>query len=84
MKITRITIKRVVPKDGLIGFVSLVIDDALYLGNIAIFGRLNKDNEYRLVFPEKTIGENKIKLFYPVNSELYFEMEQAIMNELNT
>jgi len=75
--VSRIKIKKLIPNKGHIGFVSCVIDDWLYLGNIAIFSRLNSDN-IRLVFPEKKIGDKKISIFYPLTTQAYFELEKAI------
>jgi len=77
MVVSRIKIKKLIPNKGHIGFVSCVIDDWLYLGNIAIFSRLNSDN-IRLVFPEKKIGDKKISIFYPLTTQAYFELEKAI------
>ena len=82
MDITQIKIKRVIPKDGLIGFASIVIDNKLFLGNIGIFSRLNKDT-YRLIFPEKKINNKSISLFYPITKEYYFELEELVNKELN-
>lgn len=81
MKITKIDIKKVVPKDGLVAFVSLVLDDCLFLGNIAIFSRLNQPT-FRLIFPEKKVNNKVIPLFHPLTSEFYFELEQAVNEEL--
>jgi stage V sporulation protein G len=83
MKISKITVKKVIPKDGLVGFTTIVMDNCLYLGNIAIFSRLNKPGEYRLVFPEKKIGEKKISLFYPLTTDFYFLLEKAVIEEMN-
>jgi len=82
MNITKVTIRKVVPKEGLVGFVSFVLDDCLYLGNIAIFSRLNQTT-YRLVFPEKKVKDKVISLFHPVNSDFYFKLEEIINKEFN-
>lgn len=80
MVISKIKIKKLIPDKGHIGFVSCVIDNWLYLGNIAIFSRLNSDN-IRLVFPEKKVGEKKFSIFYPLTHEAYFELEKIIFEE---
>jgi len=82
MKITKFNIKKIEEKEGLVGFVNIVLDDCLFLGNIAIFSRLNKEG-YRLVFPEKKVGENKIQIFYPLTNEFYFFLEDRINKELH-
>ena len=81
MIVTKINIKRIEEKDGLFGFVNITLDDCLYLGNIAIFSRLNKEG-YRLVFPEKKVGLNKISIFHPLDSKFYFYLEEAINKEI--
>lgn len=81
MKVTKITFKQIIPDKGLIGFVSLVIDNWLFLNNIAIFVRLNRPEEIRLVFPEKKIGDKKISLFYPLTSSAYYELEKVIQEK---
>ena len=83
MEISRIRIKKVPPKDGLIGFASVVIDSWLHLGNIAIFTRLNKEKELRLVFPQKQLKNGLISIFYPLTSEKYFELERAVQKKFN-
>jgi len=82
MKITKIKIKRVLPKDGLVAFASCVVDDCLYLGNIAIFSRLGKEGEYRLVCPVKEVGGKQVALFYPLTKDFYYVLEQAIVEKL--
>lgn len=77
MQLTKIKIKKLIPNKGHIGFVSMVIDDWLYVGNIAIFSRLNSD-DIRLVFPEKKVGDKKISIFYPLTKETYLELEKVV------
>ena len=81
MKITNIKIRRIVPVKGHIGFASIIVDDWLFLNNIAIFTRLNSDN-IRLVFPEKKLSDKKIALFYPLTSKAYHELENIIKLKL--
>jgi hypothetical protein len=81
MQIDNITIRRIVENKWHIWFASCVIDWALKLSNIAIFKRLNKE-WYRLVFPEKKVGEKKIQLFFPLTKEWYDELEISIVKYL--
>jgi len=80
MKISKIKIRPVIPHKGHIAFVSFVIDDWLFVDNIAIFKRLNKEN-IRLVFPVKKVGNNNISLFYPLSSTAYYEIETIIQDD---
>ena len=81
MKISKIKIKRVSPDKGLVAFASCVIDDSLYLGNIAVFTRLGETDRMRLVFPVKETGKNKLSVFHPLTAELYYLLEQAITDK---
>jgi DNA-binding cell septation regulator SpoVG len=81
MKISKVKIKKVAPKDGLVGFASCVIDDSLYLGNIAVFTRLNQVDKIRLVFPVKELDNIKIAMFKPLTSDLYYALEVAIADK---
>ena len=58
IKISEIQIVPVKPKNGLIAFASCVINSQLYLGNIAIYTLLNKD-DFRLVYPSKVVPTGK-------------------------
>jgi DNA-binding cell septation regulator SpoVG len=82
MKISKIKIKKVLPDKGLIGFASCVVNDCLYLGNIAVFTRLEDPSKIRLVFPVKELaGDNRISIFYPLTQELYYLLETEIANK---
>lgn len=83
MKISKIQIRRIAPNAGLVGFASCVLDDSLYIGNIAIFTRLNNTDKIRLVFPIKEVEQKKIPVFHPLTPDLYYQLEKAIMNEYN-
>lgn len=81
MKITKIKIKKLSPSNGLIGFCSFVIDGWLFIGNIAIFSRMDQEGEVRLVFPEKKVDEKVFRLCHPLSSERYYELEQMIKDK---
>lgn len=80
--ISKVTIKRIPENKWHIWFASCIVNDWIKLNNIAIFKRLNRD-WYRLVFPEKKIWENKpVQIFFPINSDAYFILEEAICKQL--
>ena len=78
MKITEVEIVPVKPEAGLIAFASCVVDDAFYLGSIAIFTKLK--GGYRLVFPTKKIGGKNFHYHHPINEIALAELEKAILN----
>lgn len=54
------------PRDGLVGFVSFVLDGRYYVGSIAVYTRLNGIG-YRLVYPAKKVGERNFNTFNPID-----------------
>ena len=81
MKITEIQITPIKPKDGLVAFASLVVDDSLYLGFIGVYTRLDGLG-YRLTYPTKKIGDNSINIYHPINKEAGKAIEEAVFKKL--
>ena len=79
-KITEIQIMPIKPKNGLVGFVSLVIEDNWYVGNIAIYTRVR--GGYRLVYPTKKVGEQNLPIFHPINKNEGENLEKIINDKL--
>lgn len=87
IKISEVQITFVRPKDGHIGFASLVIDDSLYLDGIAIHTSPLRSSGYRLVFPVKKIKHNfghdqLIPIFKPISAEAGLIIERAIADKI--
>ena len=83
MKISRVRVKKVTPIKNLVGFASAVVDDWLFIGNIAIYTKLGSEKEVRLVFPQKKVKNGSISLFYPISNESYYDLEQEIQKKFN-
>lgn len=81
MKITEIQIMPIKPKDGLIAFASVVLENCLYLGSIGVYTRINGTG-YRITYPTKKIGEKDINIYHPINKELSREIEKMIFEKL--
>ena len=81
MEISEISIDLVKPKDGLIGFASLVIEGSIYLGNIGIIKRL-EDDSFRLTYPTRKVGEKSFNIYYPINQETGKIIEKAVNKRL--
>ena len=82
MVVTEVDVAFVKPKDGLIAFASVVIEDQLYLGGIAVHRKLVGDG-YRLTYPTRKVGEAQFDIFHPIRRPLGLAIEQAIFNKLN-
>lgn len=76
-KITEVQIVPIKPKDGLIGFASVLLDESLCLTSIGIHQRLNSPS-YRLTYPTKIVGSKNMNVYYPVTKELSKLIEEAV------
>jgi DNA-binding cell septation regulator SpoVG len=65
------------PKDGLVGFVSFVLDNALHLSSIGIVTR--PQGGYRLTYPTRKSQKGSFHIFYPINKETAECIEQAVI-----
>ena len=80
MKITEIQIIPIKPREGLIAFASIVVENSLYLGSLGVHTRLDGSG-YRITYPTKKIGNRNINIYHPINKETSKEIEEAIISE---
>ena len=81
-KISDIEITPKLPRDGLVGFCSFVLNDAIYIGSVAIQTCLNNGLGYRLVYPtRKTSKGDLIPCVYPINRQTGETIERAVLKE---
>ena len=80
MKISEINIVPIKPKDGLIAFASLVLDNSVYLGSLGIFSRLDGTG-YRITYPTKKIGNKDLNIYHPITKEFGQQIEAAILKK---
>lgn len=81
IKLTEIQIVPVKPKDGLIAFVSFVMNESFFIGDVAIYSRIDQQG-YRLVYPAKTLFNGlKINCFKPINKPVADEIERQVLGE---
>lgn len=79
MVISEVNIVPIKPKDGLIGFASIVVNGDLYLGSIAILAKT--DGAQRILYPTKKVGDKSINLFHPINKDASKAIELAITSK---
>jgi DNA-binding cell septation regulator SpoVG len=76
--INEIQIIPIKPHNGLLGFCSFVINSAFFVGDVAIYSRLD-GNGYRLVYPLKILANGaKINAFHPINKEATTLIERRV------
>ena len=83
LKISEIEVIPVKPKNGLIGFVSFLLEEKYYVSSVAIYTRLDGSGGYRLVYPTKKVGEKNLNIFHPINQEIGGMIEQEVIKKIN-
>lgn len=78
--ISEIQFYPVKPKDGLLGFVSFVLEGKFWMGSIAVFSR--PDGGYRLVYPTRKVAGQNINIFHPITHEAGQEVETAVSEKV--
>jgi len=78
--ISEIQFYPVKPKDGLLGFVSFVVDSKFWMGSIAVFTRL--EGGYRLVYPTRKVGDQNINIFHPINRDTSLQVEAVVIKKV--
>ena len=67
ISVTEIQIVPVKPKDGLVAFASCVVNNSLYIGNIAVYTSPTNPKGFRLVYPAKVLPTGKeINCVHPI------------------
>ena len=79
IKLTEIQIVPVKPNNGLVAFVSFVISESFFVGDVAIYSRINHEG-YRLVYPTKILFNGlKINCFKPINRNVAEAIEEQVL-----
>ncbi len=81
MQVTEVDIAFVKPKDGLIAFASVVLDDQIYLSGIAVHRKL-VGLGYRLTYPTRRVGDGQLSVFHPIRKPIGLAIEAAIFAKL--
>lgn len=79
ISISEVQVTPIKPKDGLVGFASVIFNDCLYLGSIGIFTR--PQGGYRLTYPTRKAGVVNINVFYPIRKEVAITLEKVIISK---
>ena len=83
--ISEIQLIPIKPKDGLVAFASCVVNNSLYIGNIAIYTSPTNEEGYRLVYPLKILPNGKeINCVHPITKEAGEAIARAIINRFKS
>jgi stage V sporulation protein G len=80
IKITDVQITPITPREGLVAFASIIIDDSIYLGSIGVYTKLDGSG-YRITYPAKKVGQKDLNVHRPTNEETSKMIEQAIISK---
>ena len=78
INLSEIDVTPIKPRNGLIAFCSFVINNSFFVGDVAIYSRLDGSG-YRLVYPIKILPNGaKINCFYPINQKSSKIIEEQV------
>lgn len=78
ISISEVNIELIKPNEGIVAFASIIINDSIYLGGIAIHKKLHTSG-YRITYPSK----GKFQIWHPINHEVSIEIESAVLEKFN-
>lgn len=82
LEITEIQILPIKPREGLVAFASCVINESLYIGNIALYTSASNPDGFRLVYPSKILPNSKeINCVHPINKNAGNLISKAIIEK---
>ena len=68
---------------GLIFFGNFILDNKYFVGNVAIYSKLDKPGKFRLVYPTKALRNGRqIPVFYPIDHQTSEEIENAVSEKV--
>jgi len=77
MKVTEVQILPIRPRNGLIGFATIVLDHAIQISDLAVFTR--PQGGFRIGYPKKKLPNGKdVPIFRPLTRELDQTLEVII------
>ena len=80
-KVTEVQILPIKPKDGLIAFASVVLNNSIYLGSIGVHLKLDGSG-YRVTYPKKQVNNRDFNTYHPINKQTSQAIEMAIIEKV--
>jgi len=82
LKISDIQIMPLPPKDGLVAIASFIVNECLFVGDVAIFTSFKNPLGFRLVYPDKILRNGKrINCVYPITREAGLIISEAVVGK---
>lgn len=67
------------PRDGLVAFASVVLDQSIYLGGIGVYTR--PEGGYRLTYPTRKSGLNSFPIYHPIRKEFTDKLTEIVISK---
>lgn len=77
MGITKVELLPIQPRDGLMAFACIELDDQFYISSIGVHKKRNGSG-YRITYPTRKVGDQNLTICHPTHPNLSREIEQAI------
>lgn len=77
MKVTKIEIIPIHPRNGLLAFASIELDNVFYVSSIGIHKKLN-ERGFRITYPTKKVGDHSLTICHPMQASLSREIEREV------
>lgn len=69
-------------QNGLVAFASCIVNNQLYLGNVAIYSSPLTPEGFRLVYPTKTLSNGqRLSIVHPITREVGSLIQRQIIEE---
>ena len=81
MRVTEVQITPIKANNGLVAIASVVFDDALFLGSIGVYTKLNGTG-YRLTYPTKGRSDRDFNIYHPINRTASETIERAVLEKV--
>lgn len=80
MEITNVSVNKINKDDSrLLGYATVIIDDAIAIHNIKI---VQGDNEIFISMPSRKVDEKKyVDIVHPITNEVRVKLQEAIINK---
>lgn len=79
LRISEVNIIPIKPNKGHLAFCSFVVNNALYIRDVAIYSCLNSKYGYRLVYPARKMPDGgNVNILHPISKEA----DEAILKEV--
>lgn len=82
LRISDIQIMPLIPKDGLVAIASFIVNECLFIGDVAIFTTFKNPLGFRLCYPDKILRNGKrINCVFPITKEAGRAISLAVVDK---